>query len=92
MNGLVRAAAVELAPIRVNAVSPGVILTNLWNSIVTHIMINGNGFQTIHLTVITYILIMMFHYVLAIKFEMSFTSDGNSESGIACPIPFFMIS
>ncbi|MBB6330019.1 NAD(P)-dependent dehydrogenase (short-subunit alcohol dehydrogenase family) [Chryseobacterium sediminis] len=32
VNGLVRAAAVELAPIRVNAVSPGVIKTNLWNN------------------------------------------------------------
>lgn len=32
MDGLCRALAVELAPIRVNAVSPGVIKTNLWNS------------------------------------------------------------
>lgn len=30
MEGLVRAAAVELAPIRVNSVVPGVIQTNLW--------------------------------------------------------------
>ncbi|MEN0056063.1 MAG: SDR family oxidoreductase [Mucilaginibacter sp.] len=33
MDGLTRAMAVELAPIRVNAVSAGVIKTNLWNSI-----------------------------------------------------------
>lgn len=33
MDGLVRAMAVELAPLRVNAVSAGVIRTNLWNSI-----------------------------------------------------------
>jgi len=32
MEGLVRALAVELAPIRVNAVVPGVIDTNLWDS------------------------------------------------------------
>jgi NAD(P)-dependent dehydrogenase (short-subunit alcohol dehydrogenase family) len=32
MEGLVRAAAVELAPIRVNSVVPGVVRTNLWNS------------------------------------------------------------
>jgi len=32
MEGLVRALAVELAPIRVNSVMPGVIKTNLWNS------------------------------------------------------------
>ncbi|SHG86502.1 SDR family oxidoreductase [Flavobacterium defluvii] len=32
MDGLCRALAVELAPIRVNAVAPGVIKTNLWNS------------------------------------------------------------
>jgi NAD(P)-dependent dehydrogenase (short-subunit alcohol dehydrogenase family) len=32
MEGFVRAAAVELAPIRVNAVVPGVIKTNLWGS------------------------------------------------------------
>ena len=32
MEGFVRAAAVELAPIRVNSVVPGVIKTNLWNS------------------------------------------------------------
>lgn len=31
MDGLCRAMAVELAPIRVNAVSAGVIRTNLWN-------------------------------------------------------------
>lgn len=30
MEGLVRALAVELAPIRVNAVVPGVVKTNLW--------------------------------------------------------------
>jgi NAD(P)-dependent dehydrogenase (short-subunit alcohol dehydrogenase family) len=33
MEGLVRAAAVELAPIRVNSVVPGVVKTNLWNSL-----------------------------------------------------------
>lgn len=33
MDGLTRAMAVELAPIRVNAVAAGVIKTNLWNSI-----------------------------------------------------------
>jgi NAD(P)-dependent dehydrogenase (short-subunit alcohol dehydrogenase family) len=32
MEGFVRALAVELAPIRVNSVMPGVIRTNLWNS------------------------------------------------------------
>ncbi|HET6252517.1 MAG TPA: SDR family oxidoreductase [Puia sp.] len=32
MEGFVRAMAVELAPIRVNCVVPGVIRTNLWNS------------------------------------------------------------
>jgi NAD(P)-dependent dehydrogenase (short-subunit alcohol dehydrogenase family) len=32
MEGFVRAMAVELAPIRVNSVVPGVIKTNLWNS------------------------------------------------------------
>jgi NAD(P)-dependent dehydrogenase (short-subunit alcohol dehydrogenase family) len=32
MEGFTRAMAVELAPIRVNQVSPGVIKTNLWNS------------------------------------------------------------
>jgi NAD(P)-dependent dehydrogenase (short-subunit alcohol dehydrogenase family) len=32
MEGLVRALAVELAPIRVNSVMPGVVKTNLWNS------------------------------------------------------------
>jgi NAD(P)-dependent dehydrogenase (short-subunit alcohol dehydrogenase family) len=32
MDGFTRAMAVELAPIRVNQVSPGVIRTNLWNS------------------------------------------------------------
>jgi NAD(P)-dependent dehydrogenase (short-subunit alcohol dehydrogenase family) len=33
VEGLVRAMAVELAPIRVNSVVPGVIQTNLWNSL-----------------------------------------------------------
>ncbi|HWK06992.1 MAG TPA: SDR family oxidoreductase [Puia sp.] len=33
MEGFVRAAAVELAPIRVNSVVPGVVRTNLWNSL-----------------------------------------------------------
>lgn len=33
MEGLTRALAVELAPIRVNAVSPGVVRTNLWQNI-----------------------------------------------------------
>jgi NAD(P)-dependent dehydrogenase (short-subunit alcohol dehydrogenase family) len=32
MEGFVRAMAVELAPIRVNSVVPGVVKTNLWNS------------------------------------------------------------
>ncbi len=32
MEGFVRALAVELAPIRVNSVVPGVVRTNLWNS------------------------------------------------------------
>lgn len=32
MEGLVRALAVELAPIRVNSVVPGIVKTNLWNS------------------------------------------------------------
>ena len=32
MEALTRALAVELAPIRVNAVSPGVLRTNLWQS------------------------------------------------------------
>jgi len=32
MEGLVRALAVELAPIRINSVVPGVIKTNLWGS------------------------------------------------------------
>ncbi len=32
MEGFVRAMAVELAPIRVNSVVPGVIQTNLWSS------------------------------------------------------------
>lgn len=32
MEGLVRAMAVELAPIRVNSIVPGLIKTNLWNS------------------------------------------------------------
>jgi NAD(P)-dependent dehydrogenase (short-subunit alcohol dehydrogenase family) len=35
MEGLVRALAVELAPIRVNSVVPGVIDTNLWDSMST---------------------------------------------------------
>jgi NAD(P)-dependent dehydrogenase (short-subunit alcohol dehydrogenase family) len=33
MEGFVRALAVELAPIRVNSVVPGVVKTNLWNSL-----------------------------------------------------------
>jgi len=33
MDGFTRAMAVELAPVRVNLVSPGVIRTNLWSSI-----------------------------------------------------------
>jgi NAD(P)-dependent dehydrogenase (short-subunit alcohol dehydrogenase family) len=33
MEGVTRAMAVELAPIRVNLVSPGVVKTNLWNSL-----------------------------------------------------------
>lgn len=33
MNGLTRAMAIELAPIRVNAVAAGVIKTNLWNGL-----------------------------------------------------------
>ncbi|MDN5284722.1 MAG: NAD(P)-dependent dehydrogenase, short-chain alcohol dehydrogenase family [Mucilaginibacter sp.] len=33
MDGLTRAMAVELAPIRVNAVAAGVIKTNLWNGL-----------------------------------------------------------
>jgi len=32
MEGFTRAMAIELAPIRVNLVSPGVVRTNLWNS------------------------------------------------------------
>src|SRR5882762_5727849 len=32
MEGFVRALAVELAPLRVNSVVPGVVKTNLWNS------------------------------------------------------------
>jgi NAD(P)-dependent dehydrogenase (short-subunit alcohol dehydrogenase family) len=32
MEGLVRALAVELAPVRVNSVVPGVVRTNLWAS------------------------------------------------------------
>jgi len=32
IEALTRALAVELAPIRVNAVSPGVVRTNLWQS------------------------------------------------------------
>ncbi len=35
MEALTRALAVELAPIRVNSVMPGVIKTNLWNSMST---------------------------------------------------------
>ena len=33
MEGFTRAMAVELAPVRVNAVAPGVVRTNLWNSL-----------------------------------------------------------
>jgi len=33
IEALTRALAVELAPIRVNAVSPGVVRTNLWQSV-----------------------------------------------------------
>ncbi len=33
MDSFVKAMAVELAPIRVNLVSPGVVKTNLWNSL-----------------------------------------------------------
>jgi NAD(P)-dependent dehydrogenase (short-subunit alcohol dehydrogenase family) len=33
MDALTRALAVELAPIRVNAVSPGVVRTALWSNI-----------------------------------------------------------
>jgi NAD(P)-dependent dehydrogenase (short-subunit alcohol dehydrogenase family) len=32
MEGFTRAMAIELAPVRVNLVSPGVVKTNLWNS------------------------------------------------------------
>jgi NAD(P)-dependent dehydrogenase (short-subunit alcohol dehydrogenase family) len=32
IEALTRALAIELAPIRVNAVSPGVVRTNLWQS------------------------------------------------------------
>jgi NAD(P)-dependent dehydrogenase (short-subunit alcohol dehydrogenase family) len=32
MEGFMRAMAIELAPVRVNLVSPGVVKTNLWNS------------------------------------------------------------
>ena len=32
MEGLTRALAVELAPVRVNAVSPGIVKTNLWSN------------------------------------------------------------
>jgi len=32
MDALTRALAVELAPLRVNAVSPGLIATNLWQN------------------------------------------------------------
>lgn len=32
MEGLVRGLAVELAPVRVNSVVPGIVKTNLWNS------------------------------------------------------------
>lgn len=35
MDGFMRAMAVELAPIRVNLVSPGVVRTNLWNDMNT---------------------------------------------------------
>jgi NAD(P)-dependent dehydrogenase (short-subunit alcohol dehydrogenase family) len=33
IEALTRALAVELAPIRVNAVCPGVVRTNLWNNL-----------------------------------------------------------
>lgn len=33
MEGFTRAMAIELAPIRVNLVAPGVVRTNLWNSL-----------------------------------------------------------
>jgi NAD(P)-dependent dehydrogenase (short-subunit alcohol dehydrogenase family) len=33
MEGFTRAMAVELAPVRVNAVSPGIVRTNLWSSL-----------------------------------------------------------
>jgi NAD(P)-dependent dehydrogenase (short-subunit alcohol dehydrogenase family) len=33
MEGFCRAMAVELAPVRVNIVSPGIVRTNLWNSL-----------------------------------------------------------
>jgi NAD(P)-dependent dehydrogenase (short-subunit alcohol dehydrogenase family) len=36
MEGLVRALAVELAPIRVNSVVPGLVKTNLWGSMNEH--------------------------------------------------------
>ncbi|XZF12397.1 SDR family oxidoreductase [Chitinophagaceae bacterium MMS25-I14] len=35
MEGFMRAMAVELSPVRVNLVSPGVVKTNLWNSMTT---------------------------------------------------------
>jgi NAD(P)-dependent dehydrogenase (short-subunit alcohol dehydrogenase family) len=45
MEGFVRAMAVELAPIRVNCVIPGVVKTNLWNSLTE--ADRNNLFQTI---------------------------------------------
>src|ERR1700722_10321089 len=45
MEGFVRALAVELAPIRVNCVIPGVVKTNLWNSMTA--ADRNNLFQTI---------------------------------------------
>jgi NAD(P)-dependent dehydrogenase (short-subunit alcohol dehydrogenase family) len=36
VEGLTRALAVELAPLRVNAVSPGVVRTNLWENMTEH--------------------------------------------------------
>lgn len=45
MEGFVRAAAVELAPVRVNSVVPGVIKTNLWNKMAVED--RENLFQTV---------------------------------------------
>lgn len=45
MEGFVRGLAVELAPIRVNCVIPGVVKTNLWNSMTA--ADRNNLFQTI---------------------------------------------